>query len=90
MLCTICRHGEEPELENLSLAQHKAQEASRLRENPRRMREAYFFASELYLACDHKVEAAACLQNAREYLLAAQVWEKAGQVTVPFSPVVSS
>ena len=54
------------------------------------MREAYFFAAELYLACDHKVEAAACLQNAREYLLAAQVWEKAGQVTVLFSPVVSS
>ena len=46
------------------------------------MREEFLFAAELYLSCGHKVEAAACLQNAREYLLAAGLWEKVGQVCI--------
>ena len=82
---SVYRQGEDPEGEDLSLAHHKVQEASRRRENPRRMRDEYFFASELYLACGHNVEAAACLQNAREHLLAARLWEKVGQVTVDLS-----
>ena len=90
MMSCVCRQGEDPEREHLSLAQHRAQEASRLRENPRRMRDEYFFASQLYLACGHNVEAAACLQNAREHLLAARLWEKVGQVTVDFLHFVFS
>ena len=77
------RQSEDPEREKLSLAQHRAQEASKMRDNPRKMREEFLYAAEQYLDCGHRVEAGACLQNAREHLLVSGLWEKLGQVLTP-------
>ena len=66
--------------EKMSRAQQRALEASRLRDNPRRLRHEFLFAAEGYLECGMTVEAAKCLCNAKETLLAARLYEKMGQV----------
>lgn len=57
-------------------------QASRLKDNPRKMREEFLHAAELYLDCNKLAKAAVCLQNAREKELSAQLYEKSGQVGV--------
>ncbi|KAI0224964.1 TPR and ankyrin repeat-containing protein 1 [Lamellibrachia satsuma] len=65
--------------EKMSRAQQRALEASRLRDNPRKLRHEFLFAAEGYLDCGMTTEAAKCLCNAKETLLAAQLYEKMGQ-----------
>ena len=67
--------------EKMSRAQQRALEASRLRDNPRKLRHEFLFAAEEYLDCGMTTEAAKCLCNAKETLLAAQLYEKMGQVS---------
>ena len=68
--------------EKMSRAQQRALEASRLCDNPRKLRHEFLFAAEEYLDCGMTTEAARCLCNAKETLLAAQLYEKMGQVRV--------
>ena len=68
--------------EKMSRAQQRALEASRLCDNPRKLRHEFLFAAEQYLDCGMTTEAARCLCNAKETLLAAQLYEKMGQVRV--------
>ena len=65
----------------MSRAQQRALEASRLRDNPRKLRHEFLFAAEEFLDCGMTTEAAKCLCNAKETLLAAQLYEKMGQVS---------
>ena len=44
------------------------------------MRDDFVSAAKQFLDCEMLVPAAKCLYNAKEILLAAQVYEKAGQV----------
>ena len=44
------------------------------------MREEFLYAAELFLQCDMRVEACKCLVNAKEFVHAAQLYEKLGQV----------
>ena len=66
--------------ERMSRAHQRALEASRLRDNPRRLRHEFKFSAEAYLECGMTAEAAKCMCNAKETLLAAQLYEKMGQV----------
>ncbi|KAH3807156.1 hypothetical protein DPMN_135489 [Dreissena polymorpha] len=44
------------------------------------MRDEFLHAAELYLECNKPAKAALCLQNAKERGLAAELFEKLGQV----------
>ena len=66
--------------ERMSRADQMALEASLLRDNPRQLRHEFKLAAEAYLECGMTAEAAKCLCNAKEPLLAAQLYEKMGQV----------
>ena len=68
--------------EKMSLAQQKALDAAQLRHNPRKLRDEFLYAAEDFLECGLTAEAAKCLNNAREFLLAAQLYEKMGKVSV--------
>ncbi|WAR27596.1 TRNK1-like protein [Mya arenaria] len=58
---------------------HDRETASRLKDNPRKMRDEFLYAAELYLECNKPAKAALCLQNAKERELAAELFEKLGQ-----------
>ena len=66
--------------QRMSRAHQMALEASRLRDTPCRLQRAFKLAAEAYLECGMTVEAAKCLCNAKETLLAARLYEKMGQV----------
>ncbi|XP_041360663.1 TPR and ankyrin repeat-containing protein 1-like [Gigantopelta aegis] len=66
--------------EKIANAHNQALKASRMKDNPRKMREEYMFAARTFLECNILTKAALCLQNAHEYELAAQVFEKGGQL----------
>lgn len=81
--------------QNIALAHQMALEASQIRAHPREMREAFLKAAISFLNCLEQLppssstlvlrfnlmkKAGLCLQNAREVLLAAQVFEKNGLV----------
>ncbi|XP_064596809.1 TPR and ankyrin repeat-containing protein 1-like [Liolophura sinensis] len=67
--------------ENIALAHAAALKATRLQENPARMREEFLYAAEQYLIkCDMKAEAARCLKNAKERELAARLYDKMGEM----------
>ena len=66
--------------EKMALAQYHALEAAKLRDQPFRMREEFLYVAEQYLECGMKLEATKCLVNAKEHLLAAELYEKTGQV----------
>ncbi|XP_045164107.2 TPR and ankyrin repeat-containing protein 1-like [Mercenaria mercenaria] len=71
--------GGDHEREKIALAHGQALTASRLKDNPREMREEFLYAAELYMECDRPTKAAICLQNAKERDLAAGLFEKLGQ-----------
>ncbi|WAR27590.1 TRNK1-like protein, partial [Mya arenaria] len=54
-------------------------QASRLKDEPRQMRDKFLYAAELYLGCNKPAKAAVCLQNAKEQEMAAELFEKLGQ-----------
>ncbi|XP_013405370.1 TPR and ankyrin repeat-containing protein 1 [Lingula anatina] len=70
------RRGGEEVLERMSLAQARALSAERLRENPHKLKQEFLLASEEFLQCSMPSEAAKCLYNAKEFLLAARLFEK--------------
>ncbi|XP_077978099.1 TPR and ankyrin repeat-containing protein 1-like [Glandiceps talaboti] len=75
------RKGGDVKKEKMSLAQHRALQAERLRENPRKLREEFLAAADEFLQCDMPQPAARCLYNAKEYELSAQLFEKLGKFT---------
>ena len=66
--------------EKESLAYQRAVDAARLKHNDPRRRDEFLFAAEDFLECRRASETAACLNNAREFSLAAQMYEKMGKV----------
>ncbi|XP_052783611.1 TPR and ankyrin repeat-containing protein 1-like [Mya arenaria] len=71
--------GGDHDRETVALAHGQALLASRLKDNPRKMRDEFLYAAELYLECNKPAKAALCLQNAKERELAAELFEKLGQ-----------
>ena len=83
--------------QNIAIAHQRALKASNLRSQPRQMRDAFLKAAIVFLECHKDLEmssstlpmrfslvtkAGRCLQNAREFHLAALVFEKNGQVSL--------
>jgi hypothetical protein len=66
--------------EKQAIAFHYAQQASRLRSKPDKMRPVFLRAATAFVEAEAWTEAARCLVNAREHELAAQLFEKQGQV----------
>jgi tetratricopeptide (TPR) repeat protein len=66
--------------EKQAIAFHYAQQASRLRSKPDKMRPVFLRAATAFVEAEAWTEAARCLVNAREHKLAAQFFEKQGQV----------
>lgn len=64
-----------------SNAQLKAAEASKLKANPKMMREKFLIAADQFLQCAMLDEGAKCLHNARERLLLAKLNRKLGKVS---------
>ena len=52
----------------------------RMKDNPSKMREDFLLAAEKYMECELPSKAVICLQNSREWELAAHLYEKIGQV----------
>ena len=52
----------------------------RMKDNPSKMREEFLLAAEKYMECELPSKAVICLQNSREWELAAHLYEKIGQV----------
>lgn len=63
-----------------SQAQLQAAEASKLKANPKVMREHFLKAADQFLQCTMLDEGAKCLHNARERLLLAKLNRKLGKV----------
>lgn len=74
------RMGDNETKEKIAQAHNQALKASRMKDNPKKMKEEFVFAAEKFLESGHDNKAALCLQNAREYELAATVFEKCGLV----------
>ncbi|XP_071113489.1 TPR and ankyrin repeat-containing protein 1-like isoform X1 [Haliotis cracherodii] len=72
------RMGDNETKEKIAQAHNQALKASRMKDNPKKMKEEFVFAAEKFLESGHDNKAALCLQNAREYELAATVFEKCG------------
>ncbi len=67
--------------EKIALAHNQALKASRMKDNPKKMREEFVFAAEKFMESEHDNKAALCLTNAKEYEIAALVFEKCGMVS---------
>ena len=68
-----------------SQAQQQAAEAIKLRSmNRQQMRDEFLRASESFLLCAMFDEAEICLNNAREWILLAKLYEKTGKVNIYF------
>ncbi|XP_063448737.1 TPR and ankyrin repeat-containing protein 1-like isoform X2 [Mytilus trossulus] len=74
------RQGGEPLKEKVAMSHQSALKASRIKDNPAKMREEFMLAAEQYLEVNHPGYAAKCLQNARERELLAHLYEKMGQL----------
>lgn len=74
------RMGKDPYMEKVAISHHRALNASRIKDNPGKMREEFMLAAQHYLEVRMPVYAAKCLQNARERELLAHLYEKMGQV----------
>ncbi|CAG2215687.1 unnamed protein product [Mytilus edulis] len=74
------RQGGEPLMEKVAMSHQRALKASRIKDNPAKMREEFMLAAEQYLEVNLPVLAAKCLQNARERELLAHLYEKMGQL----------
>lgn len=79
------RQGKDPFKEKVAMSHHRALGASRIKDNPGKMREEFMLAAQQYLEVGMPTYAAKCLQNARERELLAHLYEKMGQVINPFS-----
>lgn len=76
------RCGEDLYMERVAMTHQKALNATRIKDNPSRMRNEFLFAADQYLEVGLPVKAAICLQNAREKELLAHLYEKMGQVYI--------
>ena len=66
-----------------SQAQQQAAEATKLRStNRQQMRDEFLRAAESFLKCHMNDEAEICLNNAREWVLLAKLYEKTGKVNI--------
>lgn len=74
------RQGGEPLMEKVAMSHQRALKASRIKDNPAKMREEFMLAAEQYLEVNLPGLAAKCLQNGRERELLAHLYEKMGQV----------
>ena len=72
------------ELYQYCLALNRSVQASRMGDKPREMREEFLYTAQDFLKCGKKDEAARCLYNAREFALAASVYEKNGKVRTKY------
>jgi hypothetical protein len=72
--------GKEPYMERVAMSHQRALKASRIKDNPPKMREEFLLAAKQYLEVELPGQAAKCLQNARERELLAHLYEKMGQV----------
>ncbi|XP_078333030.1 TPR and ankyrin repeat-containing protein 1-like isoform X2 [Crassostrea virginica] len=72
--------GQNFHMERIAIAHHSALLASRRKDNPFEMREAFLLAAEKFLECDLPNKAVICLQNAREKELVALLYEKTNQL----------
>ena len=69
-----------------SQAQQQAAEAIKFRSTNRQMmRDEFLRAGESFLQCEMYNEAAICLNNAREWILLAKLYEKTGKVNIEFN-----
>ena len=69
-----------------SQAQQQAAEAIKFRSTNRQMmRDEFLRAGESFLQCEMYNEAAICLNNAREWILLARLYEKTGKVNIEFN-----
>ena len=73
-------HGGNTQKEKQAIAFHWAQKASRMLNKPDKMRSIFLQAAVAFIEADALNEAVRCLVNAREHKLAAQLYEKQGQV----------
>ena len=70
-----------------SQAQQQAAEATKLRStNRQQMRDEFLTAAESFLKCRMHYEAEICLNNAREWVLLAKLYEKTGKVICALFP----
>lgn len=53
-------------------------------EYPAQMRELFLSAAHDFLECEHPLEAGKCLENAKEFSLAADLYRKTNMVTFYF------
>ncbi|XP_070564892.1 LOW QUALITY PROTEIN: TPR and ankyrin repeat-containing protein 1-like [Ptychodera flava] len=67
--------------EMMALAQDRALNAEKLRDNPRRLRAEFLAAADEFMQCDMYQQASSCLYNAKEYELSAMLFEKIGKFT---------
>ncbi|KAK3101278.1 hypothetical protein FSP39_002361 [Pinctada imbricata] len=67
-------------MQSVAMAHQKALKASRMKDNPIKMREEFLQAAESFLECELPNKAVICLQNARERELVAHLYEKTGQL----------
>ncbi len=76
----------------LSIAHDEAVKARKLKDKPARMREEFLFVAERFLSIGRAQEAAVCLQNAKEELMAAHLMAKLGPryVSILKSAIVSN
>ncbi|XP_067665651.1 TPR and ankyrin repeat-containing protein 1-like [Haliotis asinina] len=74
------RMGDNETKEKIARAHNQALKASRMKDNPKRMKDEFVYAAEKFLESGNDNKAALCLQNAREYELAAALFEKCGQL----------
>ena len=69
-----------------SQAQQQAAEATKFRStNRQQMRDEFLRAGESFLKCDMYDEAEICLNNAREWVLLAKLYQKTGKVNIKVS-----
>ena len=74
------RQGKDPYMERVAMSHQRALKASRIKDNPPKMREEFLIAAKQCLEVELPVHAAKCLQNAGERELLAHLYEKMGQV----------
>ncbi|XP_062597185.1 TPR and ankyrin repeat-containing protein 1-like [Saccostrea cucullata] len=72
--------GKDFHMEKIAQAHQSALVASRMKENPSKMREAFLRAAEKFLECELPNKAVICLQNSREKELVAHLYEKINQL----------
>uniref|UniRef100_K1PIT9 Lupus brain antigen 1-like protein n=1 Tax=Magallana gigas TaxID=29159 RepID=K1PIT9_MAGGI len=72
--------GKNYHMEKIAKAHQSALLASRMKDTPAKMKEAFLMAAEQFLECDQPNKAVICLQNSRERELVAHLYEKMNQL----------